>query len=216
MPLSPRDKRALTILGGVAVVAVLFLFLFVLRGGGGPEEAALPTPTGTVSPPPTVSPTETPRTTSPPVNLASDRDPFSIPPGLASPSPTGGEVSPSGTVTTPPTTATTPPSTSTTPPPTSPPPTSPPPTSPPPTSPPPVVTDTIEIGGHTVTLEHVNADKGRVQVKVDGQQWEVEEGGLFAETFKLVKILDNGCARFLYGDQSFELCPKGTDPTNAS
>jgi hypothetical protein len=202
------------ILGAVAGVVVLFLLFKMFTGGGG-EEQTLPTPSGTVPPTvsPSVTPTETPRPTSPPIDLASDRDPFSIPPGLAA-SPTGGEVSPSSTGTAPVTSSppvTTPPPT-TGPPPTSPPPTSPPPTSPPPTSPPPpppIVTDHITIGGHDVTLKDVHKNNEEVEVVVDGKLWTVQEGATFDDNFELVRILDVRCARFLYGDQSFELCLPG-------
>jgi hypothetical protein len=211
MTLTPRDKRMLQVLAVVVgLAAIYFLFTTVLGGGGGDEVASPTGVTGGGAVPsvsPTGSPSPEPRETLPPVVLAGARDPFSIPPGL--------ELTPSGSVaptdtTSPPTespTATTSPPTGTTPPPTSPPPTSPPPTSPPPTSPPPPPepTDEITIGGQRVVLEAVNPGRGRVQVRVDGQLWTVEEGALFAETFKLVRI-DGMCARFLFGDQGFELC----------
>ena len=198
MALTDRDKKMLMILGGVAVVAVLYLFFFVLPGGDG-GEVAEPTPTGSATPtaPPTA--TETPRPTSPPIDLVGDRDPFSIPPGL-SPSPTGGGVSPTST-TTPTTTAS--PTTTTSP--TSPPPTSPPPTSPPPDGEP---DDHILIGGHDVRLLDVFKGGKRAQVEVDGRVYTVEEGATFDDTFRLVRIMDGRCARFLFGDQSFELCAK--------
>jgi hypothetical protein len=205
MQLTPRDKKLVMILGGVAVAALLYLF--VLKGGGGGEIAALTGPTGSVPSPvvtPTVSPTPTPRETLPPVVLAGARDPFSIPPGLETASSTpSGSVSPpaSGTGTTPPPTL---------PPPTTPPPTSPPPTTPPPTSPPPPgPSDEIEIGGHNVVLQDVFSAQTKARVEVDNHLWTVEVGANFASSFKLVKI--NGtCATFLFGDQNFELClPKG-------
>lgn len=200
MTLTERDKKMLIALGVVAALAVIYLFFFVLGGDGDSGETAEPLPTDTAAPTISPSPTETPRPTSPPIDLVGDRDPFSIPPGL-SPSPTGGGVGPTGT-TTPPTggTTTTPPFTTT--PPTSPPPTSPPPTSPPPTMP----DDQITIGGHDVRLLTVFRHGKRVQVEVDGRVYTVEEGAIFDDSFKLVRILDNRCARFLFGDQSFELC----------
>jgi hypothetical protein len=188
---------------------VAYLFLFVLDGED--LEVAEPSPTITATPSVSPSPTKTPRPTSPPVELIGDRDPFSIPPGLA-PSPTGGEVSPTTTApTTPPTTApTTPPTTApttppfTTPPFTTPPPT--PPTTPTITPPPEGPTDQIVIGGHDVRLLDIFRNGKRVQVEVDGSVWTVEEGATFDDNFKLVKIQDGKCARFLFGDQSFELC----------
>ena len=211
MTLTERDKKMLIALGVIAALAAVYLFLFVLPGGDG-GEVAEPTPTGSVTPTASPTATETPRPTSPPIDLVGDRDPFSIPPGL-SPSPTGGGVSPTSTTT--PTTTASPTTTTspTSPPPTSPPPTSPPPTSPPPTSPPPTSPppdgepdDHILIGGHDVRLLDVFKGGKRVQVEVDGQVYTVEEGATFDDTFRLVRIMDGSCARFLFGDQSFELC----------
>jgi hypothetical protein len=211
MQLTPRDKRMVQVLGVVAGLALLyFVFTTVLGGDGGGGEVASPPVDGGTSPSasPTVTPSPTPRETLPPVDLVGARDPFSIPPALQlTPS---GSVAPTGTTTTTPTsTFTTPPPT--TPPPTTPPPTSPPPTSPPPTSPPPppppVETDHVRIGGHDVQLRSINNNGQRVQVEVDGKVYTVEEGALFDETFKLVRI-DGRCARFLFGDQSFTLCER--------
>jgi hypothetical protein len=137
------------------------------------------------------------------VDLAGSRDPFSIPPELQTASgsvgPTGATGS-TGSTTTPPVTGTTPPPTSTSPPPTFP---TTPPTSP--TPPPEEPTDHISIGGHDLTLDNISGSGSKLQIKVDGDLWTVEEGALFADNFKLVRI--NGkCARFLFGDQSFTLC----------
>lgn len=211
MALTPRDKRMLQILGVVAGLALIYLLFTTVLGGGGEGEIAAPTgATGGAVPSgsPTVSPSPTPRETLPPVVMAGSRDPFSIPPEL-SPSPSGsvGPTGPTGPTdtTSPPTSTTSPPtSTTTTPPPTSPPPTSPPPTSPPPPPPPPP-TDEIVIGGHNVQLLEIQGSRDRLLVEVDGKVYTVEEGALFDETFKLVRI-DGNCARFLFGDQSFELC----------
>jgi hypothetical protein len=215
MTLTPRDKRMLQVLAVVAGLALVYvLFTTVLGGDDGGGDVAAPTgPTG-AAPEPTESPSATesptPRETLPPVDLAGARDPFSIPPGLATETP-GGGVGPTETGTTPPPTGTvtTPPPTGavTTPPPTgtvtSPPPTGT--TSPPPIEPPP--TDAITIGGHDVRLESINNQRKRLEVRVDGKVWTVEEGARFDDTFRLVKI-DGPCARFLFGDQSFELCMK--------
>ena len=213
MTLTPRDKRMLQVLGVVAGLALIY-FVFTSVLGGDEGEVAAPTgPTGGVVAPttaPSVTESPTPRETLPPVDLAGARDPFSIPPGLATGAPSGSvgptetTTPPTGT-TTPPTTTTTPPTTTTTPPTsTTTPPTgtsSPPPTNPPP--PPP--TDQITIGGHHVQLDAVANNGRRLQVVVDHEVWTVEEGALFAENFKLVNI-DGNCARFLFGDQSFTLC----------
>jgi hypothetical protein len=53
----------------------------------------------------------------------------------------------------------------------------------------------------------INNNGQRLQVKVDGRVYTVEEGALFDENFKLVR-LEGRCARFLFGDQSFTLCEK--------
>jgi hypothetical protein len=228
MDMTPRDKRMLQILGVVAALAVVyFLVTNVFGGGGGGEQAA---PTGSSGPvvlpsgSPTLSPTPTPVETLPPVVLAGARDPFSIPPGLetASQAPsgttgaTGGTGATSTTTTTFPTTTTTFPTTTTTfststtttgtttttttgttttttttgpgggddntPPP-----------------------NEITIGGHDLRLEKVVTKHHRVEIRVDHTLWTVEEGATFADNYKLVRI-DGDCARFLYGDQSFNLC----------
>jgi hypothetical protein len=202
----------LQILAVVAGLALIYLLFTTVLGGGDEGDLAAPTGTtgGTPSGSPTVSPSPTPRETLPPVVMAGSRDPFSIPPEL-SPSPAeGGSVGPTGPTggttspTSPPTSPTSPP-TSPTSPPTSPtsPPTSP--TSPPTSPPPPPPSDEIVIGGHRVQLVEVQGARDRLQVEVDGRLYTVEEGALFDEIFKLVRI-DGDCARFLFGDQSFELC----------
>ena len=184
MQLSDRDRRMLIVLAVVAGLAGVYLVMKVLGGGGGGTSAL---PTGpTASPPPTVSPPVSPTGgPQPPVDLSGSRDPFSVPPGLAvGPSPTG----PTGATTSP----------------TSPPATSPPATSP--TSPPPRPGPSTTIGHHHVRLEDVFAHQTKVKVTVDGKLYVVEEGGRFAGNFELRKILGARCARFLYGDDAFELC----------
>ena len=204
MTLTPRDKRMLQVLGIVAGLAVLYFLYTTLLGGDGGEDLAAPTgPSGGTTAPttaPSVSESPTPRETLPPVDLAGARDPFSIPPGLQTES-TSGSVGPTGSTgststTTPPTTTTTPPTTTTS----------------PTTSPTnggggggQEETNHVTIGGHDVTLESTNNNGNRLQVEVDGKLYTVEEGALFDENFKLVKI-DGDCARFLFGDQSFTLC----------
>ena len=216
MELTPRDKRILQI-AGVAIPLLLLVYFFVLRPDGG-EDLALPsgptgTPTGTTGQPtgsPSVTPSPTPRETLPPVSLAGSRDPFSIPPGLEL---TGGSVGPTGpgattstttipgggtTTVRPTTTFTTPPTTATTTTTTSPPPGGDGDERPP---------NKILIGGHDVKLVSVNGNGKKLDVKVDGRVWTVEVGATFDDNFKLVKI-DGRCAKFLFGDQSFELCEK--------
>lgn len=222
MQLTPRDKRILQI-AGVVLPLLLLLYFFVLRPDDG-EDVALPEfptgatgLTGATGGSPSVTPSETPRETLPPVSLAGSRDPFSIPPGLEL---TGGGVGPTtspgatGTVppatSTPTSTSTFSPSTSTfTPPPTTPPNTSTPP--PPSTSTPPPPPEKpghkVEIGGHSVKLHSVAGNERSVEVSVDGKRYTVEPGATFDDNFKLVRI-DGRCAKFLFGDQSFELCEK--------
>jgi hypothetical protein len=229
MALTPRDKRMLQILGAVAGLAVaFFLFTNVLGGGGDEGQVAAPTGFTGVVPPTGATATPTPEATEtlPPVVLAGARDPFSTPPQLVTAavptsgtSPTSGVGSPSlptTTVTTP--TRTTSPFTPSPTFPTGTPPISPTgtPTSPtPPTSPggggdngngeP---TNTITIGEHNLKLISVNGKQHRVEILVDHKLWTVEEGGTFEEVYKLVKIQAAGCVRFLYGDDSFDLCLK--------
>jgi len=222
MELTSRDKRILQI-AGVAIPLLLLVYFFVLRPDGG-EDLAQPSgstgaPTGTTGLPgesPSVTPSPTPRETLPPVSLAGSRDPFSIPPGLEL---TGGSVGPTTTaapitntttvpgVTTtfaPPTTTFSPPTTTFSPPPST---TT---TSPPPGGdgdgnerPP----NKILIGGHDVKLVSVPSSGKKLDVKVDGRVYTVQPGATFDDNFKLVKI-DGRCGKFLFGDQSFELCEK--------
>ena len=219
MQLSSQDKRILQI-AGVAVPLLLIVYFFVLRPDSG-GDLALPSgptgATGTTGVPtasPSLSPSPTPRETLPPVSLAGSRDPFSIPAGLELS--TGGSVSPTTTVSSGGTTtaATTVPITVPT-------------TVPitvPTTIPTTVITTTgtttmpppgggdgdrpgnkILIGGHDVKLVSVSGNGKKLDVQVDGKVYTVEPGATFDDNFKLVKI-DGRCAKFLFGDQSFELC----------
>ena len=223
MQLTPRDKRILQI-AGVVVPLLLIVYFFVLRPDGG-EDLALPSgptgATGTTGVPtasPSLSPSPTPRETLPPVSLAGSRDPFSIPAGLELS--TGGSVSPTTTVssggtttaattvpitvptTVPITVPTTIPTTVTT-------------TTGTTTLPPPGGGDgdrpgnKILIGGHDVKLVSVSGSGNgkKLDVQVDGKVYTVEPGATFDDNFKLVKI-DGKCAKFLFGDQGFELCEK--------
>ena len=45
----------------------------------------------------------------------------------------------------------------------------------------------------------------KLDVQVDGKVYAVEPGATFDDNFELVKV-DGMCAKFLFGDQSFELC----------
>ena len=215
MQITPRDKKILQIVG-VALPLLLLVYFFVLKPDGGEDLASPSGPTGITgstgvpTESPSVTPSPTPRETLPPVSLAGSRDPFSIPPGLELS--TGGSVSP--TTTAAPGTSTTTPATTT--------------FSPPPTTstftPPPTTTTSppggggdgdggghpgnkILIGGHDVKLISVAGSGKKLDVQVDGKVYTVEPGATFDDNFKLVKI-DGKCAKFLFGDQSFELCEK--------
>jgi hypothetical protein len=189
MALSARDKRAVTILGGVAGLALAAFLLMKVLGGGGGEEAASPpvVPTGgpTTQPSPTASPT-TPRETLPPVVLAGARDPFSPPPLFASPS---GGVSPSGTSTAAPSGTGTPTSTAS-------------PTSSP-TSPGGGASSTM--GGHTVVLVDIFDGGSKAQIEVDGTVYTVNEGDDFDDNFRLASI-SGSCARVQFGDEASTIC----------
>ena len=217
MQITPRDKKILQI-AGVALPLLLLVYFFVLKPDGGEDLASPSGPTGITgstgvpTESPSVTPSPTPRETLPPVSLAGSRDPFSIPPGLELT--TGGSVSPTttaapGTTTTIPTTTFAPPTTSTF------------------TTPPTTTTQTttsppggggggdggdhpgnkILIGGHDVKLISVAGSGKELDVQVDGKVYTVEPGATFDDNFKLVRI-DGKCAKFLFGDQSFELCEK--------
>jgi hypothetical protein len=218
MQITPRDKRILQVTG-IALPLLLLVYFFVLKPDGGEDLASPSGPTGITgstgvpTESPSVTPSPTPRETLPPVSLAGSRDPFSIPPGLELT--TGGSVSPTttavpGTTTTIPTTTFAPPPTTST-----------------FTTPPTTTTQTttsppggggggdggdhpgnkILIGGHDVKLISVAGSGKELDVQVDGKVYTVEPGATFDDNFKLVKI-DGKCAKFLFGDQSFELCEK--------
>jgi len=184
MPLTPRDKRALIILGVIAGVAVAVFLALNLFGGGDEGEQALPTPsaTPTVAPSPTVSTSPTPRQTPPPV--AGGRDPFSIPPELAG-TPGGGASPTDTTTTTPPTTTS--PTTQ-------------------PTSPGGGSSATVD--GHTVVLLDIFTTNGeqKAQVEVDGTVYTVDEGESFDDGFRVTSI-SSDCAVFVSGEgENFTLC----------
>jgi hypothetical protein len=58
-----------------------------------------------------------------------------------------------------------------------------------------------------VRLVDVAGNERKLDVEVDHKVYTVEPGATFDDNFKLVKI-DGKCAKFLFGDQSFELCEK--------
>jgi hypothetical protein len=84
MNLSDRDKRILKIAGPVlGGILVLFLVFNLFFAGGGGEPAAVGPVVPPISPTPSPSVTESPTQTASPVIVFAGRDPFSIPPILA-------------------------------------------------------------------------------------------------------------------------------------
>jgi hypothetical protein len=198
MPLTPRDRRTLMIGGGVlGVLLVGFLLMNLLSGGG--EDEAIPS-----LPPITVSPGGGGGTVSPspsggvsPIPVFTGRDPFSIPPALASPTATS-SVSVSGS-----TSVSTSVSTSAS--------TSVSPSSPPPTDPGGGSSEVV--GGKTVVLLSVFTSGGQsmVQVEVDGQVFNnVGIGETFDNGRYELRSVSGDCATFLFGDESFTLCANST------
>jgi hypothetical protein len=188
--MTKRERNMLMVLGGVALVALLF-FVFVVLGGD--ETGTVTAPTQPVSSPPAIPATpgtgvgeptdEPPRA----VTFFGGRDPF-VPLIAPSPEPT------------------TSPGTNGSPLPT--------------TSPPPDGTDGnggtdpsdgdgIGVTGRPVVLVDV-LDESSVQVEVEGEPVTVTEGQRFAGSYQVVSV-EATCARFLYGDESFTLC-EGTAP----
>lgn len=184
--------------GGVLGVLLIGFFLMNMLSGGGQDEAIPSLPPITVAPDGgtggTVSPSPTGGVS--PIPVFTGRDPFSIPPALA--------------------TSTTTSATPTSPGPTSPGPTSPGPTSPGPTSPAP--TDpgggsSEVVGGKTVVLLSVFSSGGQsmVQVEVDGQVFNnVAVGETFDNGRYELRSVSGDCATFLFGDESFTLCANST------
>jgi len=210
VPMSPRDRRALIILGAILGVALVAFFLLKPKSG----DEATPSPgVSSPTPAPTTSPTSTPRkTASPPGGpLVGGHDPFSplineVPGGGGGPTGgTGGSTTTGGGGTSPP------PPTSPTGSPTTPTgsPTSPTPHVSPPGSPGPTPSGGTgtQVGGHRVTLLDIFVQGGerKVQVSVDGKVFVVGAGENFDGNFKVVAI-NGSCATFLFGDQQFILC----------
>jgi hypothetical protein len=99
MPMSPRDRRSLIVLGVVVVLAAAAFFLFVRKGTQSPETALPQVNANQGVNQPTPSPSPTAKDKHKKVLVFSGRDPFCCQPALApvsSVSP-GGSVSPAGT-----------------------------------------------------------------------------------------------------------------------
>jgi hypothetical protein len=197
MEMTSRDRKALIVLGAVALVAVV-LFMFVLHKGGSSETVAppAPAPTGTGTtvpttiPEPTPSPTATPDTSIDQPSPGSVRDPFEE---LVAIGGSTGSTDTSGGGTT---VITSP---------------SPEPTVAPSPAPSPTVsggsTATIEHGGHTVTLvgfDKVGSDKVAI-VDIDGTKYTVKVNDTIAYDFQLMGI-NEPCADFVHVTHPFTLC----------
>jgi hypothetical protein len=185
MALSPRDRRAMIILGIIAAVAIGFFFL--TRGGGPTEEEAVPP--GAPSPPPAVSPTPSPEPRPPRFTFFSGRDPFLplvVAPEAVGEAPTGETPAPGESPGEPV-------------------------TEPSPGAEGEAVTETgTTIGGHTVRVIDIFQQGGEqvVQVEIDGETFVVSEGEEFSDNFRLESI-QGACADFLFGDEPFTLCEGG-------
>lgn len=185
MALSERDRRTVTIGGGVVGVLLAGFVLFSVLGGG--EEAFPPIPE---TPLPPSSPSPSPGSGGPPIQSFTGRDPFSVPPGLSPSQTAGPSGGPSGSPSGNPSGG----------------PSGGPSGSPSPTTPGNGSSQTV--GGSTVVLLDVFQRDGatHVQVEVDGTVYDVGIGEEFAGgRFELRSVADS-CATFLFGDESFTLC----------
>ena len=182
MALSERDRRTVTIGGGVVGVLLAGFVLFSVLGGG--EEPFPPIP-DTPLPPSSPSP---PPDGGPPIQSFTGRDPFSVPPAL-SPSPPPTSPTSPGTSESPSVSPSDGPS-----------------GSPSPTAP---GNDSSQnVGGSTVVLLDIFERDGatRVQVEVDGTVFDVGIGDQFAGGRFELRSVAGTCATFLFGDESFTLC----------
>lgn len=198
MALSPRDRRAMIILGVVVLIAGVAAVFFLLSGDDGatqetaPTQVALPSPDA--APPPEEGEGEEKGEKKPErkkraqFTFFAGRDPFN-PLVVETTAATGGTTETSGT--TEGTGGTT------------------------------GGTGTggggqvekgesMTVGGRTIVLIDIFTQGGeeKVQVEVDGEAFVVAEGETFSGNFQLVAI-NGGCASFLFGDQSFSLCEPG-------
>jgi hypothetical protein len=184
MALSPRDRRALTILGVLAAAAAGFFFL--TRGAPPPEEEAVPP---APSPPPAVTPSPSPTGRPPRFTFFSGRDPFLplvVAPEAVGEAPTGEEPAPGESPGAPV-------------------------VEPSPGAEQEVVPEgATTIGGHTVRIIDIFEQGGEqvVQVEVDGETFTVSEGEEFSDNFR-VESIQGTCASFLFGDEPFTLCEGG-------
>jgi hypothetical protein len=196
--MSPRERNLLILMVVLAAGAAVYFFLFVL-GGEEPAEQAAPTPAA--SPPPVPAepgtgvgepPAEPPRA----VTFLGGRDPF-VPLVVAAEGAGGAGTTSAETATETTTTGTTGTAGTTETGET---------TEPAPTEEEGQVTFT----GRPVVLVDLSTDGGQdvAEVEVEGDSFSVAEGQRFLRNYQLVSVA-GGCARFLYGDESFTLCKGG-------
>lgn len=181
--ISSRDRRALIILGVVAVIALAVFFLVIRGGSGSAEEVAAVSPVSfpvaaAPSPQATPSPSEAPDSTSS-FEGFSGRDPFTSPiqPAPASDPVPAAEPTPAPS-----------------------------PTPPAGTQPTSESGSTILLDGHSVTLVDVFSADGvqQVSVDVDGRKYTVAPGETFAGSFQLMSV-EGAAINFLYADLPFTL-----------
>ena len=185
--------------GGVLGFLLVAFFLFNNLSGGG-DDGAIPTlPPITTAPGggggDSGTPTVSPSNGISPQPVFTGRDPFSIPPALATtiiPSGSGSStVPPSGSVTSSPsqsgssTPTTTPPST-------------------------PGGNSSLVLGGKTVVLLDTFKGGTRAQFEVDGTVYNVGIGDTFGGGSFELQSINGDCATFLYGDEPFTLCANST------
>ena len=199
MEMTSKDRRALMILGSVALVGLL-LFVFVLHksGGSAPQPNPAAVSGSQESPSPAPSPSPSPRATKTKARahhhaggaVQTPRDPFEVlvQASDASGSSTGSSTSPSPS-----------PSPSASPSP-----------SPSPSSSPTggAFGTSTHVAGHTVTLlGFQTASDGAKQAvtRIDSTYFIVEAGQSLSNQFKLVAINDP-CADFSHGSETFTVC----------
>ena len=181
MPLSPRDRRSLMILGGVAVVAAAIFFLVVVRGHKAAPTAGAPTITvGGTQPTPSPSPGSAKKKKPAQALVFSGRDPFN-------PAQGGGAL---------PTTA-------------APAGSSPQPAVSPAGSPQPVPSggSSTTIGGDTVVLVDIFTADGvqKAQIEVNGTVYTVAVGDTFGDGYSLDSI-SGSCVSISQSGTSYSLC----------
>ena len=177
MPMSPKDRRSVMILGGVAIVAAALFFLVVVRGNKSPApETFGPITTQSGSTLPTPTPTPTGKKKRPVQALVfSGRDPFNPAQGggsLPTTATPGSTVSPAGSP-----------------------------------APVPSGGSSTQINGDTVTLVDIFTADGvqKAQVEVNGSVYTVAVGDTFGDGYSLDSI-SGSCISVSHGSDSAGLC----------